>query len=195
MKEVKILNKKVLVFALALLAVAVLATPLGTAEACRHRRNRTVETFTVTPFEDPSTLTNMEQLETGTVEYYCDGTVKVAHGTLRKHDYSGPLGTGTFYIETLLSIAQVEIPYSDVAQTGKGFYKYTLVIGDGPYGAGTLKGYGTLKYDYNLLEYHYEQWDSAKMVPVEGNLNIISVSVEGYGFLFDWWWTTTTVVS
>lgn len=190
------MNKKVLVFAVALLAVAVLATPLlGTAEACRPRRHKTVETFTVTPFEDPSTFTNMEQLEEATVEYYRDGTVSVAHGTLRKHDYDGPLGTGTFYIKTLLSIAQLTIPYSNVAQIGRGLYKYTLVIDDGPYGTGTLEGYGTVKFDYNLLEYRYEQWDTAKMVPVEGAMNIICVSVEGYGFLFDWWWTTTTVVS
>jgi hypothetical protein len=168
---------------------------LGTAEACTHRRSRTIEVFSVTPFEDPSTFTNMEELEPATVAYYCDGTVSIAHGTLRKHDYNGPLGTGAFYIETLLSIAQVSIPYSNLAQVGRGFYKYTLVIDDGPYGTGKLTGYGTVKYDYNLLEYRYEQWDTAKMVPVEGNLNIISVSVEGYGFLFDWWWTTTTVVS
>ena len=179
-----------------MLAVAVLATPLlGTAEACRHRRSRTVETFSVIPFEDPSTFTNMEEIEPATVEYYCDGTVSIAHGTIRKHDYNGSLGTGIFYIETLLSIAHVTIPYSNVAQTGRGLYKYTLIINDGPYGTGTLKGYGTVKFDYNLLEYRYEQWDTAKMVPVEGNLNIVRVSVEGYGFLFDWWWTTTTVVS
>jgi hypothetical protein len=141
MKEVKILNKKVLVFAVAFLAVAVLATPmLGTAEACRHRRNRTVETFTIVPFEDPATLTNMEQLEEGSVEYYRDGTVAVAHGTLRMHDYNGPLGTGTFYIKTLFGIRQAPIPYSNAAGIGRGFYEYKLVIDDGPYGAGTLKG-------------------------------------------------------
>jgi hypothetical protein len=33
------------------------------------------------------------------------------------------------------------------------------------------------------------------MVPVEGDLNIRWVSVEGYMFLFNWWWTTTTIVS
>jgi hypothetical protein len=190
------LNKKALVFVVALLAVTALATPLlGIAEACRPRRCRTVETFTVTPFEDPSTFTNMEELNPATVDYYRDGTVSVAHGTLRKHDYNGPLGTGTFYIETLLSVAQVTIPYSSVAQVGRGFYKYTLVIDDGPYGTGTLTGYGTVKYDYNLLEYRYEQWDTATMIPVKGHLDIVKVSVEGYGFLFDWWWTTTTVVS
>ena len=179
-----------------MLAVAVLATPLlGTAEACRHRRSRTVETFSVIPFEDPSTFTNMEEIEPATVEYYCDGTVSVAHGTIRKHDYNGPLGTGTFYIETLLSVAQVTIPYSSVAQVEGGFCKYTLVIDDGPYGTGMLTGYGTVKYDYNLLEYRYEQWDTATMIPVKGHLDIVKVSVEGYGFLFDWWWTTTTVVS
>jgi hypothetical protein len=188
------MKTKVLFCALALLAVMVLASrPIGTAEA--WGRGVTVETFVKTPFSDPSTFTNMEQLESGSENYACDGTIRVAHGTLRKYDYSGPLGTGTFYLDTLVSITEEAIPNSNLIGNGGGIYKYTLVIDDGLYGTGTLKGIAKLKWDFDLPAYKYEQWDNGKMVPVEGYLNIRWVSVEGYMFLFNWWWTTTTIVS
>lgn len=174
-------------------------TPLiGTAQACRWRKPRkcrTVETFTTTPFVDPITLTNMEDLETGSEKYVCDGTIRIAHGALRKFDYNGPLGTGTLYLKTLISIANVEIPYDISISTGRGTYKYTLIIDNGPYGTGTLKGIGKMEWDYDITELRFETWDTAKLVPVKGDLNIKCVSVEGYTLFFDWWWTTTTVVS
>ena len=86
------MNKKVICFGIVLLALTLILTP--TASACRHSRN-TVETFTATPFVDPSTMTNMVDLDKGKEKYVNDGTFRIAHGALREFDYSGPYGTGT----------------------------------------------------------------------------------------------------
>ena len=173
--------------------MAIMATSqFGTAKA--WGKGLTVETY-ITPTSEPSTFTNMEPLATGSEKYVRDGTLRIAHGSVKKYDYNGPLGTGTFLLESLISITKEAIPNSNLIGTGGGIYKYTLEIDDGPYGTGTLKGIGKLNWAFSLPAFEYELWDKAKMVPVEGDLNIKWVSVEGYMFLFDWWWTTTTVVS
>lgn len=197
------MNKKVLMLTLTLVAVSMIATP--TVSACRWRKPRTVETFTTTPFAELPTLTNMEQVVPSTPKYVCDGTVRIAKGSVRKYDYNGPLGTGTFYLKSIISITKVSgmielLPgyYENITGHGKGSYKYTLIIDDGPYGTGTLKGVGKLAFDWNFAESppRYEQWDTAMLKPVTGNLNIIKVYLEGYSsFPIGWWWTTTTIVS
>ena len=182
-------------FTVIFLLIAMFSTSIiGTAHAIGN--GLTVGTFTTTPFIDPSTLTNMEPLGTGSSKVVCDGTIRIGHGTLRKYDYVGPLGTGTLYLETLHSKTQLTTPYDTSIGIGGGVYRYTLEITtDGGFGTGILKGIGKLQWDYNLPAFQYEQWDTAKMVPVEGDLNLKWVTVEGYMFLFSWWWTTTTVVS
>ena len=171
-----------------------------------YGKGLTVDTFTVTPFEDPSTLTNIETTP-GTPKIVCDGTIRVGHGAFRQGDYAGPLGTGTFTMLTLHSKTYLTTPYVTGAGIGGGVYHYTLVIDDGPYGSGTLKGIAKLEWEYDMTGMPFaglwEQWDTAKMVPVEGDLDIKWVSIEGYFTiqappfppLAGWWWTTTTVVS
>ena len=195
------MNKKVLMLTVTFILIAMISTSIvGTAQA-----SRTVETFPTTPFEELPTLTNMEQVVPGTPKYVCDGTVRIAKGSVRKYDYKGPLGTGTFYLESIISITKVSgmielLPgyYENITGHGKGIYKYTLIIDDGPYGTGTLKGVGKLEFEWNYAEIppRYEQWDTAMLKPVTGNLNIIKVYLEGYSrFPIGWWWTTTTIVS
>lgn len=204
------MNKKVWGLALVLLTVAMLAAPMvGTAEACGFRRCRkpkTVETFTVTPFEDPSTFSNAVEVP-GESKLICNGKIRIGHGATRELDYSGPLGTGKLYMLTLISITHLTTPNVTSAGIGGGIYKYTLVIDDGPYGSGTLKGIAKLKWNLDLtgmpFEGLWEQWDTAKLMPVEGDLDIKWVSIKGYFIIeappfppfFGWWWTTTTVVS
>jgi hypothetical protein len=189
------MSKKVLMLTVTFLLVSMFSTSIIlTAQAVGN--GLTIDAYSTTPSEDPSTLTNMEDLVTGSENYICDGTIRVAHGTLRKYDYTGPLGTGTLYLETLHNKTNVEIPYSLLIGIGQGVYQYTLEITtDGGYGTGTLKGIGKLNWEYDITEFRFETWDTAKLVPVNGNLNLKWVSIEGCAFLFDWWWTATKVVS
>ena len=203
----KNLNKKVLMIAVAVLAVAMLATPLvGNVQACGHRQHRTVETFTLTPsFATPSTLTGMEQLVPGTLKFVCDGTIRIARGSVRKFSYDGVLGTGTLYTENIVSITRVsgmmKLAGKDenVTGHGQGIYKWTLEIEDGSYGTGTLMGISRTEIDWNYAELRLENWDTVTLRPVTGDLDIIHVYVEGYNVfsipLVCYWWTTTTIVS
>jgi hypothetical protein len=194
------MNRKALVITAALLAIAMLLTPVM---AKTYGKGLTVDTYTVT-MSDPSTLTNMVE-EPGTPKLVCDGTIRIGHGAYRELDYNGPLGTGKLYMLTLQSKTYLTTPYNTNAGTGGGVYQYTLVIDSGSYGSGTLKGIAKLEWDYDAtgIPLFYQQWDTARLVPVEGDLNIKWVSIEGYNLLqippspplTGWWWTSTTVVS
>jgi len=178
-----------------------------------------IQTSTKTPYVDPSTFTNWEE-DSGDPKLVCNGAIRIGHGAFRVSDYEGPLGTGTFTMETLHSKTQLATPYDDKVGIGGGVYQYILTIDNGPYGSGTLKGIAKLEWDYDLTldlaSYPpklplYEQWDTAKLVPVEGDLDLKWVSVEGYSVIklviqitpggpvpvpyAGWWWTATTVVS
>lgn len=189
----KLTKKFMKILSIVLLTTVFFTSIIGTVQA--KGKGLTIDTYTITPFVDPSTLTNMEPVIDGESKFVCDGTIRINHGTIRKFDYEGPLGTGTLHLKTLVSISQEAIPYEQLIETGKGVYQYSLVINNGPYGTGTLKGIGKLEWDYNLPSFKYEMWGNAKMVRVKGDLDIKWVSIEVYQFLFDTWWTTTTVVS
>jgi hypothetical protein len=210
------LNRKFLLFALAVIAASMLATPVM---AETFGEGLTVQTFTKTPYVDPATFTNWVEV-IGDRKLVCDGTIQIGHKSFRTGDYEGPLGTGTFTMETLHSKTQLTTAYDTQVGIGGGVYQYTLTIDNGPYGSGTLKGIAELEWDFDLTldltTYPpklplYEQWDTAKLVPVEGDLNLKWVSVEGYFVIklviqitpggpvpvpfAGWWWSTTTVVS
>jgi hypothetical protein len=199
------MNKKLPGLALAFIFIAMLAAPV-LAET--YGKGLTVETFTITQ-SDPSTLTNMVEVP-GNAKLICGGTIRNGHGAYRTYDYVGPLGTGTLYQLTLHSKTDLAIPYVTETGVGGGVYEYTLVIDDGPYGSGTLKGIAKLEWDADFTGmtnippvFHYYIWDTAKLEPVEGNLDLKWVSIEGlfilqappYPAIFGYWWTTTTVVS
>jgi hypothetical protein len=199
------MNKKVLGIAVFLMAIALLATPVM---AKTYGKGLTVETFTITQ-SDPSTLTLTAE-EEGNAKLICGGTIRNGHGAYREYDYVGPLGTGILYMLTLHSKTDLTTPYDTLAGVGGGVYEYTLVIDDGPYGSGTLKGIAKLEWDLDLTGMtdippvgYYYIWDTAKLEPVEGDLDLKWVSIEGifviqappYPPIFGYWWTTTTVVS
>ena len=199
------MNRKLIVTAVTLIAVAMLVTPVM---AKTYGKGLTVETFTVTQ-SDPSTLTLIEEVP-GNPKLIRDGTIRNGHGAYREYDYAGPLGTGTLYQLTLHSKTYLTTPYDTMAGVGGGVYEYTLVIDDGPYGSGTLKGIAKLEWDLDLTGMtdippvgYYYIWDTAKLEPVEGDLDLKWVSIEGifviqappYPPIFGYWWTTTTVVS
>jgi hypothetical protein len=200
-------NKKVLLMVVVVFGVVVLATPfVGAVQACRPRRCRTVETFTLTPDSTtPSTLTDMEQLVPATLKFVCDGTIRISRGGIRRFSYDGALGTGTLYTENIVSITRVsgmmQLAGKDenVTGHGSGIYKWTLEIENGPYGTGTLMGISRTKIDWNFAELRLENWDTATLRPITGDLDIIKVYVKGYNLfsipLIGYWWTTTTIVS
>ena len=198
------------------MAATMLVAPVA---AKTYGKGLTVDTFSQIPSVDDPTFTNWEEIP-GDPKLVCDGKIRIGHGGVRQGDYAGPLGTGTFTMVTLISITRLAPPYDGKVGVGGGVYQYTLVIDDGPYGSGTLKGIAKLEWDFDLTKDLtivppklplYEQWDTAKLVPVKGNLDIKWVSVEGYFKMglavkitpggpvivpvADWWWTTTTVVS
>jgi hypothetical protein len=185
-----------------LLTIAILAPPLVSAKT--YGQGLTVETFTVIPNPATNTITYVEELVPGSPTYILDGTVRIGHGAVRSFEYDGPLGTGILYTKTLHSKYAVsglyEFPpssgiYIDAVGQGSGLYQFTLVIDSGPYGTGTLKGVATviLEWDYSVPS--YEAVETAKLVPVEGDLNLKWVTIEGLDVFLFHWWTTTTVVS
>lgn len=195
------MKKKLLGIFSILFAIAMLATPLVSAKT--YGEGLTVEKFTVIHIPATNTITYVEELVPGSPTYIQDGAIRIGHGALRKFDYDGPLGTGELFMKTLHSKYAVsgnyEFPpgsgkYIDETGQGSGLYQFTLVI-DGDYGTGTLKGVAhvELEWDYTVL--FYEARETAKLVPVEGDLNIKWVEIEGLDILFFHWWTTTTVVS
>ena len=204
------MNRKFFIITVLLAAIIIISPMLATAEACGHRGHRakpTVETFTVEAFVDPSTITNMVELMPSKEKFVCHGTIRIATGGQREYDYAGALGTGKLYLETIRTVAKVsgtvEFPpgsgvYTNATGSGGGFYAYTLVIDDGPYGSGTLKGAGRLDwtFDVTVMPPNYEQTEQVTLRPVSGNLDINRVCIEGCAnVVYGWWWTTTTVYS
>ena len=168
----------------------------------------TVEVFKVEAYTDPSTITSMVELVPTQEKIVSHDSIRIASGALREYDYSGALGTGRLYLETVLTLARVsgsvEFPpgsgiYTSAAGTGGGHYKYTLVIDDGPYGSGTLEGIGELDWTFDLTVWPliYEQTEQISLRPTSGNLDLNRVCVEGIAdfAVLGWWWTTTTITS
>ena len=184
-----------------LAAILIVSPMLATADA----EKPTVEVFTVEPYTDPSTITNMVPLIPPQEKIVSHETIRISSGALREYDYSGALGTGKLYLETILTVAEVsgsiEFPpgtgiYTSASGTGGGHYKYTLVINDGQYGSGTLEGIGKLDWTFDLTVWPliYEQMEQVTLRPSAGNLDLNRVCVEGYAdySVLGWWWTTTT---
>ena len=163
----------------------------------------TVETFTVIPTPATNTITYVEELVPGSPIYIQDGSIRIGHGALRRFTYTGPLGTGELFMKTLHSRYEVsglyEFPpgsgiYIDATGQGSGLYQFTLVV-DGPYGSGTLKGVANMDVEWDYTVPFYDGQVTAKLVPVEGDLNLKWVEIEGVDVFLFHWWTTTTVVS
>jgi hypothetical protein len=210
------MNKKFLVIAVALMAVAMLATPVfGTAQAWRCKRN--VKTVTLEPFVDPPTISGATEIIAPTEKFYdlSDGSqIRIAWGALRDLPYVGELGQGVLHLKTILSVGkQAAVPFG-LQSKGSGLYQITLDITtanpDENYGTGTFKGYVYLKWDYYLVPnpttFRFEEWWTISLCG-----NGLKVNAEAYSTLINTlidpgpppvvesvytsWWTTTTTIS
>ena len=125
------MNRKVLATSLALLLVAMLATPLfEIAQACTYKNIK--QPYSTTYVVKPIQAANPPEIH---------GDFTIITGAINQGVYNGPLGVGTMTAEL--------IRYVINTATGEGwqYVKNTLVITSGPYGAGTLVGYTWFKID------------------------------------------------
>ncbi len=96
------------------------------------------------------------------VKWSDDGLLVIRKGAQREGAYDGPLGVGTLYSETIISVTKFDeyIPGTPPASIGHGFgiYREQYVIDSGPFGAGTLKGITILEWDIQTVNdpKHYE---------------------------------------
>jgi hypothetical protein len=202
------LNRKFLVLAVALMAVAMLATPLvGTVMA-----KKTTVVITRTPGVDPPTEEILEEIPGDTKSpgksYNLIGSGlfrTVAYGS--ESDDRGPLGYGTKYVETIFSISHgsgeiVTTPMGDIPMYvhGFGIYKVKYVIEGGPYGVGTLEAIERMEWEMdfsapNPLNWRYEAWSTYSLKQGTGDFAGVRVDLETY---FNMWLgfyhTKTTIV-
>jgi hypothetical protein len=188
------MNRKMLMLTLTFLLISMMATSMvGTAQACRRRR--TVETFYSDPASDPPTLSDTQSISEGDYKIVKDGTVRISWGMIKKSRYEGPLGSGYFTLETL--IQKTNEPFMPVGE-GWMICKYTLeIVDDGGYGTGTLRGGGFVTMEANLPT-SFEMWSKGSMygkLDKNGDLNRVTVFVNGYTCLAGVWMTKTTIIS
>ena len=167
------MNKKILALTLVLLAIPMLAMVPVQAKK------------TIVPFTD--VMGFMTTISGTTVEKFSgDGHLKIATGTQREGVYNGPLGTGMFYSEAIISIMENWLIYP--AGKGRGVYKMRLEITSGSalinYGTGTLEGIGTVKTEFDMTEdpLRMEFWSKASLKHGTGDLEGVMLNTEGHGF-------------
>ena len=203
------MNKNVLVIAATLLAVAMLATPLiGTAMA-----QETNIVITRTPGVDPPTEEIIEEIP-GDTKITRKGYNLIGSGTSRtvaygsESDDRGPLGYGTKYVETIISISYgsgefVTTPMGDSPMYvhGFGIYKVKYVIEGGPYGAGTLEATEKMEWEMdfsapNPLDWRYEAWSSYSLKQGTGDFAGVRVDLQTYFSMWlGFYHTKTTIVN
>jgi len=202
------MNKKTLSVIALLLMMATLSTTLVSGvQACYFGRiSKTVETFTLEPDlaegNTPVTLSNTQQLALNEVKLVKGDTVQISWGGIMKSDYTGALGSGYLTRENVYTA--MDNPWVDGAK-GWGISKYTLEIIDGPFGTGTLSGWGysTISLDVSRVP-RYQMWTYTSMygkLYKDGKCICASVSTEGltasdpaYFPPVKIWWLKTTIV-
>jgi hypothetical protein len=210
------MNKKVLGIAVVLIAVTMLVIPLmGTAEACGHGKKwgkqKTVDVYTRTPGVNPPTEVILEEIP-GVEKIICNGKLTISSGTSRtvaygsESDDRGPLGYGTKYVKTIISITHrsgemVTTPLGEETMYGHGFgiYKVKFVIEDGPYGAGTLEATERFEWEWDLSDPNplnkYEGWSSYTLKHGTGDFAGVTVDLETYfNVILGFYHTKTTVI-
>jgi hypothetical protein len=190
------MNKKILTLTTLLMVAMVSTTIVGTAPVCGWGKQRTVETFYVDPAVDPPTLTGTVIIADGDFKLVNDGTIKISWGSIKQSSYTGPLGEGTFTMETVL--AQQDEPFMPVGE-GWAINKMTLEIDDGPFGTGTLKGNAFHKMEMDLTGAppFFEMWGTGSMygrLYKNGYFNGVTVFLEGYTCDSGIWVTKTAII-
>ena len=210
------MNKKAILMTVGLLAMAILATSLfGTAQACgRCRLPKTIDVYTRTPGIDPPTEVILEEIPGDVNKLSCNGHLLIRSGTFRtvaygsESDDRGPLGFGTKYVKTIISITHLSgetiTPPAGETTTmyghGFGIYKVKFVIEGGPYGAGTLEATERAEWEWDLSDpnprnWRYETWSSYSLKQGTGDFAGVRVDLETYFNIFlGWYHTKTTVI-
>ena len=201
------MNKKTLsVIALFLMIATLSTTLISGVQACYPgRRFKTVETFTLEPDlatgSTPATLFNTQTITADEVKLVKDDTVQISWGGIMKSEYKGDLGSGYFTRENVYTVR--DNPWVSGAK-GWGIVKCTLEIDDGPFGKGTLRGWGysTISLDSSRVP-RYQMWTDTSMygkLYKDGKCIFASVFTEGltafnpnYG-AYKIWWLKTTIV-
>ena len=202
------MNKNILALVAIILASAMLATPfVGTVMA---KKTKTV--ITRTPGVDPPTEVILETIKASDI-IKLTSDMKVASGGLRivaygsEEDDRGPLGYGTKYVETIISVEHydgeiVTTPMGDSPMYvhGFGIYKVKYVIEGGPYGAGTLEGTERMEWKVDLsapnpLNWIYEMRSSYSIKQGTGDFAGVRVDLETYfNMWLGYYHTKTTIV-
>jgi hypothetical protein len=209
------MNRKILVIAVAFLAVAVLATPLlGTAKACRWEKPKTIDVYTRTPGVDPPTEVFLEEIPGDLNKILCDGKLQITSGRLATVAYGselddrGPLGFGTKYVKTIIAIQHFsgEMITAPTGETqtmyghGFGIFKVKYVIEGGPYGAGSLSGIERVEWEWDFSDpkprnWRFEKWSSYSLKMGTGDFAGVRVDLETYYNMFlGYYHTKTTVI-
>jgi len=199
-------NKKTLsVIALILMMATLSTTLVSGVQACYFgRRFKTIETFTLEPDlatgSTSATLFDTQTIATDEVKLVKDDTVQISWGGIMKSKYNGDLGSGYFTRENVYTVR--DNPWVSGAK-GWAIVKCTLEIDDGPFGKGTLRGWGysTISLDSSRVP-RYQMWTDTSMygkLYKDGKSISATVYVEGltawdptYGTKI--WWLKTTIV-
>ena len=135
------MKRKVSMILVALMATAMLATPLiGNVQAAKTR----------VPFSYTQTVPVPKGTQVD-VKWTPDWHTNINRGTYRTSSYSGPLGVGTVYWEAIISVTHYDnetLGYTTFQ--GHGNYREIFTITGGPYGAGTLEGVRVMEWDFDI---------------------------------------------
>lgn len=133
------MNKRISTISLALLAAVVLTTPLlATANAKK----------TIVSFQNIPVVLTPSPGDIVISKLSGDGHLKITTSQNYQGIYNGPLGIGILYSNLIVSVGD-NIYFTPIG-TAHSTYAYTLVIEEGPYGAGTLAGHLNAEYEYDL---------------------------------------------
>jgi hypothetical protein len=201
-EEVIRLNKKIFMMVIALIAVAMMVTPLvATAQACGWQE-KSIQTFTLDPAVDPPTIRGYTETVAPTEKIVAEGTIRLAWGAVRVYEYNGILGHGWITGKTIYSVS--DWPAVGNAGEGHGIYLWTMVLDtDAGYGTGTLEGCAYLRWEFDSTVVplpRFEQWTNARLYG-RGDLKGMTVLLDTYATmkpplpLYKDWFTKTTIIS
>jgi hypothetical protein len=120
---------------------------------------KTVVAFSYTETLPVSKATNVN------VKWTPDWHTNINRGTYRTSSYSGPLGIGTIYYETIISVTHYDNQTTGYTTfSGHGNYREVITITKGPYGAGTIEGIRVMERDFDIsrpVSTRYHLWGNA----------------------------------
>jgi hypothetical protein len=200
-------NRKVLVVIVALIAVAMLATPTVGLVNALGKPNKAETFYTIPLVSNPPTLVTIaevvppnEKWVGPVIDSYPnpDGSFRSSSGAIRTLAYQGALGTGVLTLTTIHGLGKYQSP---TLASGAGTYNMVLDV-SGDYGTGTLEGIARLTlwdldFSQPMIKY-YELWTMS--LHGKGSLNGLNVFAEAYatavplpsgGTIYLHWWNTT----